>query len=484
MLFHKDRLYKFAGVVVVFAIANFCYAEEVQNKLDIFGSASLQSGQVSNFKYGAGGEEYLHTWMQDNILALGVKSRINERLGGDVSIKSWLYYSPFPDSVLSDPGRDMKGAALEFALLSARAYMNLSPDPNDSMLGLDVGIFPFKYNQDIRNLGEYLFRTGCYPGFIVSDGFDMAGTQLSGVRLSNNLFGSWHNDLFFTSELYLYPSMDFSLTYLTDFTPFSNKVLNIGGAVQLYRFLSVDKDLTQPKYYAKDRANNRSTYAPNWYLDDNGDTAFYSFAGTKIMARFSFDPKPLLGLDIFGAEDLKLYSEAIILGVKNYPKSIAADGSKINYFGYDKLIEKMPIMFGINIPAFKVLDVLSFEAEYYGKKYANRVPVFMNSMAMMRLPVPYDLNVNYDPISQSGQPSGGGMGQSQNYKDSTYFGGAAQWKWSVYAKKTLLNNFSITTQFARDHKRTKTPLSQNIDSEESLVKDKQWYWVLKFGYSF
>ena len=52
----------------------------------------------------------------------------------------------------------------------------------------------------------------------------------------------------------------------------------------------------------------------------------YTFAGTKIMARFSFDMKGLIPADslfgLLGKEDLKLYGEATILGLKNYPDPI------------------------------------------------------------------------------------------------------------------------------------------------------------------
>jgi hypothetical protein len=462
-------------------------ATDVMKKIDFFGSAAIQAGQYVNFKYGTDGKELSNKWMQGNILTLGLQSHLNPRLSGDVSIKSYLYYNPFPDSLMNNPTQDRNAAAVRFDLLSAQASLNLSPDPKDSLLNVAIGIFPYKYNNDARNLGEYLFRTGCYPGFIYSyDGFDMTGAPLSGIRVSNNLFGSWHNELFLTSELYLYPSMDFSLTYLTNFTPFSNKVLNIGGAIQFYRLFPVDNAVTQPKFYQQMTVADGKD-APNWYVKSNGDIAYYTFAGTKLMGRFEFDPKPLIGgLSILSPEDLKLYSEAIILGVKDYPASTDSNQftnqKPINQFGYNKLMEKMPIMLGLNLPAFKILDVLSLEVEYYGKKYVNRVPLFANSDRMLRLPLPYDPNLN------SGQPDGsneGGLyGKSGLYTKSTYYGGAAQWKWSVYAKKTLFNNFNITAQLARDHSFIQTPLTQNIDYEEIFIKDKQWYWMLKFGYLF
>lgn len=204
------------------------------------------------------------------------------------------------------------------------------------------------------------------------------------------------------------------------------------------------------------------------------------------MARLAFDIKPLFGSpDFFGTNDLKLYSETIILGVKNYPASLDSNQytnqRPINEFGYNKLFEKMPVMVGFNFPAFKLLDVLSLEAEYYGKKYVNRVPIYANSNNMLRLPLPYDPNIN------NGQPNGSKEGNSNasgEYTKDTYKSLYAQLKWSIYLKKTLLEKFDITMQFARDHSLIKTGLAQNVDYEEIFIKDKQWYWMLKFGYSF
>jgi hypothetical protein len=469
------------------AALNMCWAGEGTENPELFGTAELQAGQYKNFKYRKEGFELTDKWMQDNILTMGIRSTINERLSGDVSLKAWLFFNPFPDSLMKDVTKDMNAPSIDFYMMSARMKLRLSPDPEDSLFNLEIGLFPFKYNREVRNLGEYLFRTGCYPGYIYSEGFDLAGTQLSGIHLRNNLLdGAVINDLFFTSELYLYPAKDFSLTLLTDISPANNRVINFGLGLQFFRLLSVDKAYTTPTRYESLRGAAEQKPAPNWYITGAGDTAYYTFAGTKIMGRLTFDPKPLLKLpDIFGPEDLRLYAEAIILGVKNYPANL--DSSNINYprpineFGFDKLMEKMPIMAGFNLPAFRLLDVLSLEVEYYGKKYVNRVPIYANSQDMMRLPLPYDPKIN------QGYPNGDTLflpEASGAYSKDTYKTGVAQWKWSLYARRTLFENFNITLQFARDHTLIKTGLAQNVDFEEIFIKNNQWYWMLKFGYSF
>jgi hypothetical protein len=471
------------------------YAEISIKNVDVYGSAAIESGQFVKYKYGSWGHELNNQWLQDNLVILGIKTQLHPRLQGVVGVMGWINYSAFPDSLLSDPSRDLRNANIAFSFDRAEMVVNLSPDIKDSLLKLEIGLFPYKYNKDARNLGEYMFRSGCYPGFLYSAGFDMSGAQLSGLRVSNSLVnGQWHNDLLLTSELYLYPLNDFSLTLVSDFTT-KNKVFTVGAGLQLYRCLPVNADYTQPQRYINNKTTSTTPLAPNYYFNSDDplhkDTLFYTFAGTKIMARFTFDPKPLFSSSMFGAEDLKLYGEAIILGVKDYPANPELPGTilpsnpwnavPVNEFGYDKLMQKMPIMLGINLPTFKILDVLSVETEYYGKKYVNRVPVMTSAFGgTPRLPVPYDNQVN------GGYPEGdksysGGDG---TYSKSTYFGGAAQWKWSIYAKKTLLNNLNIAIQAARDHSIVQTSLSKQLDYEEALIKDNQWYWMLKLGYDF
>jgi hypothetical protein len=456
------------GLVMVAFGASFS-EEGPLKKLDLTGYVGIEAGQLVKYRY-QDGKDYDHQWLEDNLLRLGVNTSFHPRLNASMGFEARLFYNTFPFNlnIVGNPGQVVFGTNIDFHFDRALITLNCSPDLKDSLLKIYIGLFPYKYNNEVRNLGEYLFRSGCYPGYLVSDeeGFDRTAPQLSGIRISNQLFNCWRNDLFLTSELYLWPLQDFSLSYVTSYSSF-NKVFDIGAGISLYHIFPVDKHLTQPT--SDDNGN-----AANYYFADGDaartDTLHYTYAGTKLMARATFDPKPFFGSDIFGKEDLKIYAEAAILGVRNYPAdSITNFQSNYtgNFFGYDKLLQKMPMMVGINFPMFKGLDVFSLEVEYYGKKYPNRVPVPKVGAAMIRY-----------PVSTSPEGTGG------NYSDNDYSGGAAQWKWSFYAKKTIFNNFSITGQIARDHSRIQTTLPVNIDQEEALIKDSHWYWILKFAYGF
>ena len=59
-------------------------------------------------------------------------------------------------------------------------------------MDLAVGYFPYKYNPEARNLGEYLFRSGTYPVYLTND-YDFPLARVAGLRyglnFSNDLLG-------------------------------------------------------------------------------------------------------------------------------------------------------------------------------------------------------------------------------------------------------------------------------------------------------
>ncbi|MBN1307526.1 MAG: hypothetical protein JXA18_06390 [Chitinispirillaceae bacterium] len=398
---------------------------------------------------------------------------VHPRLHLHIGIAASLSYNTFPELLTRMPSQNTTTPNIDFFLDSAYMTINASPDIDKSLLAIGIGLFPYKYNPEVRNLGEYMFRTGCYPAYINTNGFDQANAQLAGLQLSNRLADIWHNDLLLTSELYLKPFNDFSLTYITDLQ-IAGKALDIGAGIQLFRVFSANDELTSPRIYP-----NSSNPSPSYYFSKDDelktDTLWYTYAGTKIMGRICFDPKPLLGWDILGKEDFKLYAEAIILGIKSYPADStpnlnSQNNSHINDYGYEKVIEKLPLLLGFNVPTFKLLDVLSFEVEYFGKKYVNAVPIPTTSTFQPYFPIP-------------NQPYTDGSTDTASYTNEKYEKNY-KWKWSCYVKRTLLNKFTITAQAARDHIRTTSTLSPNIDREEALVKNNHWYWMLKLGCHF
>jgi hypothetical protein len=115
---------------------------------------------------------------------------------------------------------------------------------------------------------------------------------------------------------------------------------------------------------------------------------------------------------------------AAILGLKNYP----AD-SMNNTCGYDKTGRKVPVLLGFSLPAFKLLDVVALEAEWYDCRYPNSYQKV--AVGLDGLPLPAGLARNRSAGDYRNDP----------------------WRWSVYPSKTI-TRVSFISQFARDISRS------------------------------
>jgi hypothetical protein len=320
-------------------------------------------------------------------------------------------------------------------------------------------MFDFKYNHDGTNFGDYLFRTGTYPTFIITN-FDFPAARLLGLHLSSDAIANLHADFLFTSEAFVYPLFDFSLAAIASYRLFN--AIEIGAGIDFARFLPVNDSLTSPKKTAA--MMNGVGY--NSYITQNGDTAFYSFKATKVMARASIDPKPFFGSpEMFGPEDLKLYGEICWVGIEGYnavdcPMKADSSGRDSTYRAwYNNLNQRTPRMVGFNFPAFRLLDVLSGELQYFPSVLPNDYSMVLDQGS----PVPYprETIIAYDP---------------ENYNKGA-------WRWSFYAKKMVVQGFSVTGEAAFDHLRT-TFWDGAMNEYESLTEKGHWHWNLKFGYSF
>ncbi len=336
-------------------------------------------------------------------------------------------------------------ADMEYDMFSSR---------NTSVM-IQLGYFPFKYNPQATNLGEYLFRSEIYPNMIVNE-FEFPETRLLGINLEAATRGEisgigipFHirQDIIVTSET-TYPPQDLSLAYLSN-ADFFHDAFELGAGIEAERLLSVDPLRTTPHIASDTISVNQVT----------GDSSFYTFAGTKIMARTCFDPKKVLPMPFLGKEDLKIYGEYAILGLKDYPRY------------YNNISERMPVMFGFDIPTFKFLDVLAFEAEYYTSPYFGN-----NSQTL------YD---GYDypvPI-----PDPNWTDEEYNTDHGLVTTTAHRWKWSLYGSKAFGKNFRIVAQAARDHSRFQTSLYDQpyyLFDGDVTVGAKDWYYLFRAVWSF
>ena len=181
------------------------------------------------------------------------------------------------------------------------------------------------------------------------------------------------------------------------------------------------------------------------------------------MARASIDPKPFFGSpEMFGPEDLKLYGEICWVGVGGYSNAKYGYDSTSGYAiipWYNSLNERTPRMVGFNFPAFRILDVLSCELEYF----PSVIPNDYKTVEELFSPVP-NLPENINSYDR------------RHYNEGF-------WRWSVYARKMVVQGFSVTGEAAFDHLRT-TRVDGSLQQSESLTRAGQWHWNIKFGYYF
>jgi hypothetical protein len=341
-----------------------------------------------------------------------------------------------------------------FGLTEAHGEFDLlEHDGDDYLLRLKAGVFGYKYNPDAKNLGEYMFRTWTYPNIITTGGLEFinsAAAQLSGFALGTKK-GGLTNDLILSVESDHAPIFGLNLT---DIVSYDFGIFQVGAGFMFNNFYNPDEAQVTPKddprnaYYtlfdgrevSHDRymyelANGLAPAAPV-------DTGYYTFAGQKVMLRASASLGKLLGGAV-APHELKVYGEAILLGLKNYPTY------------YTKMEDRLVYMAGVNLPAFGLLDLLSVEVEY--------------------APNPFE-NSTEGPLGQkSAIPTVPDWGAHRAFdKDDV--------KWTVVARKDVYNGFSIYAQVANDHIRMLDQFS-TPDFREFLQEKDDWYWAIRLAYA-
>ncbi|HAJ79422.1 MAG TPA: hypothetical protein DCO75_06585 [Fibrobacteres bacterium] len=320
---------------------------------------------------------------------------------------------------------------------------------NDKLsLSTQLGYFPFKYNPEVRNLGEYLFRTNAYPLLVHSE-FDNPQADILGLKINFKYspadFISINNDLLFHSELYFVPVQNWSLSDVFSTTVFN--ALTIGGGISFCNLISAYQgtynSLTWYDY---------QYYQKYYMVDENGDSTLFDWKSTKVVARASFDLKKFIHTDIFGKNDLVLYSEAAVIGLKNYPK----------YF--TDMRDRTFYSIGFNFPGLKFFDVINGEIEYC------RDTSSFSSAGLYSIS---QGTSNYTFLKE------GDLTSAHIKRDP--------FRWSVYVKKSVLDgHVSFVGQCARDHKKINFYYyDYNYMSYiETLPTSKDWWWSFKTEFNF
>jgi hypothetical protein len=401
----------------------------------------------------------------------------------------------------------------------------------DGMFTFGGGMFPYQYNRDAYNLGEYLFRSGPYPTFLMTGGLGgltVIGDQftvLEGFKASAHI-GNLKLDLLLSTETGMPPLYDWSLAAVADYS-IADGLVDFGAGVNFKRIIPVDAKKTRVKvvensyfkhtdgryyvgaanYYSEpaaiwggkgdaaqalrdtalahgdlagfklDSANevyfhgkrdslnfiadsvSKKTDAGGWQDSNTGllpGAGYYTPAGVIVMGRVSVDLKKIFASDLFAKDDLRLYAEAAVIGMKNYP------------IYYEKMTDRMPIMAGINLPTFHLLDLFAVQFEYFNSpNLNNHQPIGDKNLAIPYIPR------NTDTVFS--QHSYNDLTKKDNYA------------WSILLRKQVFSVLTLNAQVARDHLRTVGTdwfYGSRFEPTEVLHKSSSsWYWMFQLGWS-
>lgn len=337
-------------------------------------------------------------------------------------------------------------------LTEARFTYTPSSFADNGGLQLTLGAFPYNYARDAKNLGAYLLKGYVYPGAIVSGYADLFGVASSRTgAMARYKIGGFSNDLLVNIETDDKPLYDISVADVIDWR--IHPSFELGAGANFYRVLAADKKATSPgkdcqagllgPYAGSGPGNGQDSpcYIVNKDTAGNPiDTLTGSLSGIKLMGRFRLDPKAWFGSPgAFGADELVLYGEAALIGVKDYP------------IFYDDIMRRIPVMVGFNLPTFGLLN-LSVEAEYYASKNSSD---------------------NLPAQNGSWLPAGTDIPNR----------GRDDWKWSVNASKVVLGNVFVGLQVANDHLRL-GGTHNTATGQEVMRTPQDWYWAFKTAYFF
>jgi hypothetical protein len=451
MLNFQSGIYAIAAA----ALAMQAYGGDtlIAPKVSVSGNAWSMIGEIMKGTSTAGngeGSSLNHAWIQTSILELKVNADVNKntRLIFDGWAEIDYTYELNSALINKDFAADQKVSKINVGIHDAEGiYTFGGSDSKVFPLQIGVGVFPYKYNPEARNLGEYLFRASAYPVYFVN-WYDAAYYRMTGLRASTRPTDWFSFDALLFSEMYQIPLRDFSLAGVATFK--IGKFGEIGGGIDFCRIFSVNESYTSPGYSSNSDINcySKDSIGVDSAVQTIYNRKIYSFKSTKVEARISLDIKSFIPTDIFGKEDLKLYGECAILGTQNF----ATHNVTYPAF-YDTLKQRLPVMVGFNFPAFKILDVVSFEIEYLRTSF---------------LPGSYNVFLTQSPVPVTLQ--------QQNLT-------LADTKWSLYMKKTL-GAFALTGQIARDHFSANNNNLIAQERSDVLLGSEDWWWSLKVQYGF
>jgi hypothetical protein len=479
----RKSLYSASSVILFFFFTTGFSADTGDVVFTQKAYGAIEAGQISRGYYWhpglANGQPIAHVWQQRAIGNVGFNALVKKRLTINLTGEGLMAFSSpqigrWPQTLQTRQFFYVKWAYASYPFGNIDA----------PFLTLQAGLFPYKYNPDARNLGEYMFRSNAYP-LVIYSGFDYPLADLFGfranVRFKDLLLKNdrLENDLILHSELLGVPVQDWSLS---DVISYTIPGVTVGAGVSFSRFFSVYQGIypptaTEPYFYP----NNLSAQEKlNFYIRDTvgTDSVLFDWKAIKLMGRVSFDPKKIIPFDKFGKEDLKFYIETDIVGLKNYPL----------FFTETK--DRMLTTFGFNFPQIKSIKYLPGISSLANSEWFNSLIDWINIDIV---------NLEFEHCTNKSAFSDGNLYGTPDLSlanivpvDSfctagEYYIKRSPWRWSVYLKKSVLDDHvSFIAQVGRDHKKIDFYYFElaYMSFIESLQTKKDWWWTLKTEFKF
>ena len=183
----------------------------------------------------------------------------------------------------------------------------------------------------------------------------------------------------------------------------------------------------------------------------------------NVMGHVTFSSTQMLGWDKRHGS-CELYGEWAVLGLQNQPVY------------YQNVSHRMPLMVGLHIPTFGLLDLLAVETEYLGNPY----PDSYQEMADQRSRA---LTGSIEAIPDVDYTLRKFTLPSEHGDD---------WKWCVFAVKTIVPGLQIKVQAANDHVRMQYfdvdavtgAVFGPIAAQPQTTSKSQWYYVVHLQWGF
>ena len=327
-------------------------------------------------------------------------------------------------------------------------------------------------------MGLYLLRGPVYPGFLYSGFDDINALTKTGALASWSPMEVLNWDVLASFETDFKPYMDLNLS---SFLTFRAGLVELGAGVESQRLVEFNSCITSPDRQDVDDClggdpnsayvgPGADLYKSAFIIIDTtavasggkADTLTYSLSGTKVMFRGAFDLKKVISYE-GSPKDNILYFEVALLGVKDYPHI------------YEKKGERLPMLAGVNLPTFGLLDLFSVEVEYYNAPYQYDPYKLLGAYDVFKFSDGNSINYAMSPIPPSNE---GGF--EHLFKAQTDFDPKKDnLKWSGYMSKTIHEKITFKGQIASDHWRVP---NNNLVQYEAASEPGHFYGSVKVEY--